>query len=380
MSRTFWFAFALLALAVPLRAYKPPSRVAGLDLAATWSESTFLHGDGVIALTVAGDRLVSGDKGGHVILWKADGHEVHAYPHGELVLATALAPGGQRFAVAGSQGRIVISNVGIRETTILRGHKDWVQSLAWSPDGAFLVSASRDQEMRVWNANTGKLLHTVPGGMSASGATAVSPDSKTLAATSRGGTAIWSFQDILKSGKRAKPIATLPVHPGGTTAIAFEPKTPRVITAGADGKLAFWRLPDATPEASVQAHTPGVSSLAISPDGFHLATCGGDELVKIWALDPATNPANMRCRSLELPEGRAHCVAFLDDRTVLAGTESGAIVRLPVPTGAAFESTANVSTSAVPGGVVALAVSPDGKTVAVAESTRVVRLDRKSVV
>jgi WD40 repeat protein len=35
-------------------------------------------------------------------------------------------------------------------TVVYRGHTDWVYSVAWSPDGKRLASASLDQTARVW--------------------------------------------------------------------------------------------------------------------------------------------------------------------------------------------------------------------------------------
>lgn len=45
----------------------------------------------------------------------------------------------------------------------LKGHIDCVNSVATSPDGKQLVSASRDKIMRLWNSTTSAVLQTLEG-------------------------------------------------------------------------------------------------------------------------------------------------------------------------------------------------------------------------
>ncbi|MEZ6060017.1 MAG: hypothetical protein R3C19_06620 [Planctomycetaceae bacterium] len=40
----------------------------------------------------------------------------------------------------------------------LFGHRDWIEDLAFSPDGRSLVSASRDGTIKVWQVSTGEFL------------------------------------------------------------------------------------------------------------------------------------------------------------------------------------------------------------------------------
>ena len=54
----------------------------------------------------------------------------------------------------------VIETAGAR---VLAGHTGAVNSVAFSPDGARLSTASEDKTARVWNAATGELLHTLAG-------------------------------------------------------------------------------------------------------------------------------------------------------------------------------------------------------------------------
>ena len=64
----------------------------------------------------------------------------------------ALSPDGRRLAAGASDGRITIWDVASHlELATLEGHKEEVTSLAFTPDGDHLVSASKDQ-LRVWRA------------------------------------------------------------------------------------------------------------------------------------------------------------------------------------------------------------------------------------
>jgi len=46
----------------------------------------------------------------------------------------------------------------------LRGHSDWVLSVAYSPDGKHVVSASRDKTVKIWDSSTGEEVndHVLP--------------------------------------------------------------------------------------------------------------------------------------------------------------------------------------------------------------------------
>jgi WD40 repeat protein len=49
------------------------------------------------------------------------------------------------------------------DVTVLRGHESWVNSAAFSPDGARIVTASWDTTARIWDATTGKEITVLRG-------------------------------------------------------------------------------------------------------------------------------------------------------------------------------------------------------------------------
>src|ERR1700759_5149916 len=75
----------------------------------------------------------------------------------------------------------VIETAGAR---VLTGHTGAVNSVAFSPDGAWLSTASEDKTARVWNAGTGELLHALTGHEDAVFAAPFSPDASRLATVS----------------------------------------------------------------------------------------------------------------------------------------------------------------------------------------------------
>src|SRR4029079_10177412 len=66
----------------------------------------------------------------------------------------------------------------------LKGHRDYVLSVAFSADGKQLASGSQDKTIRVWEAVTGKEVRTLMGHTAAVRSVAFSPDGKQLASGS----------------------------------------------------------------------------------------------------------------------------------------------------------------------------------------------------
>ncbi|MDE0313650.1 MAG: cohesin domain-containing protein [Candidatus Poribacteria bacterium] len=239
-----------------------------------------------------------------VIFWHTDSlNSIELFPNGGII-------------------GVVVSNLihlwdpSTEQTTATLTHDADIKSIAVSPDGGLLASASEDGNIQLWNPNTEKLQKVLQGHVDKVLSVAFSPDGTLLASASEDNTVrLWNPQlHTLED--------TLRGHTDSVTRVAFSPDGSLLASASADNTVRMWNPQLHTPEGTLRGHTNSVLSVAFSPDGLLLASASTDNTVRLW------NPQTAQETALFDHKSPVLSIAFSPDREILASGSSDGAVRL----------------------------------------------------
>ncbi len=298
--------------------------------------------------------------------------------HSRDVLAIAFTPDGKTLVTAGDGGQAKlwdVANSSVRAN--LAGHEGDVSCVAVSPDGKTLATGGADGIIRLWAAESGTSLGQLSGHSGPVAGLVFAPDGASLASGSLDGTIrLWE----VASRRLSK---TLKGHNAGVRGVAFAPDGTTLASASSDHSVKLWDVAVGQERATLGLHQEKVLCVAFSPDGKTLVSGGRDQTVRFWQVDqpdpkPAQDPQGARQPPVVPLGGDVLAIAFSPDGKTLAVSESvlqparpvpGSIVMIDLPS-----RQVKTRLRAHLGAVRALAFSRDGHLLASAGGDRSIRL------
>ncbi|CAN9285142.1 unnamed protein product, partial [Alternaria alternata] len=199
----------------------------------------------------------------------------------------------------------------------LEGHSSDITSVSFSHDSTRLASASSDSTVKLWDANSGACLQTLEGHSGIVGSVAFSHDSTRLASASSDSTVkMWNASS-------GACLQTLGGHASDVSSVAFSHDSMRLASASSDSTVKIWNTSSGACLQTLKGHCSTVYSVAFSYDSMRLVSASDDSTIKVWDASSGACLQTLKSHSSVVTS-----VAFSHDSTQLVSASSDSTVKI----------------------------------------------------
>lgn len=212
--------------------------------------------------------------------------------HTRAVQCCAISSKGDWIVSASDDNTLKVwdARTGVERLT-LTGHTGTVFGCAVSPFDDYIVSASGDHTLKVWDAQIGIELLTLRGHTDAVYGCAISPSGEWIVSASQDETLrVWNAQTGVER-------LLLRGHKGTVRGCAVSPTGDWIVSASLDKTLKIWDVQTGMERLTLVGHAGSVYGCAVSPDGARIISASWDRTLKVWDTRTGTEVSTLKGHS-----------------------------------------------------------------------------------
>jgi len=249
--------------------------------------------------------MVTADQAGYIKYWQSNMNNVKMFQaHKEEVYGVSFSPTDSKFTTCSADGTVRIWDFQrCFEEKVLRGHGSDVKCVDWHPQKGIVASGSKDnqQPVKLWDPKSGTAIATLHAHKSTVMDIQWNDNGNWLLTASRD-----HLLKLFDIRNLKEEMQTFRGHKKEATAVAWNPVHEGVFaTGGSDGSIMFWSV-GADKEIGVieQAHESIVWCLTWHPVGHILVTGSNDHTVKFWTRNRPGDSMRDKYNLNTLPAGQ----------------------------------------------------------------------------